>query len=119
PESIEQLQRDHRRQAHASDLIAACEAAFTRLGGDENESVTRSLGRVRAELQRVAEHEPRLSQVDAMLDTAAIQVDEAHALLDRVLSDLDLDPSAFDSIEQRLGRLHDLARKHRVAPEQL
>ncbi|SJZ64146.1 DNA repair protein RecN [Novilysobacter spongiicola] len=119
PESIEQLQRDHRRQAHASDLIAACETAFARLGGDENESVTRSLGRVRAELQRVAEHEPRLSQVDAMLDTAAIQVDEAHALLDRVLSDLDLDPSAFDSIEQRLGRLHDLARKHRVAPEQL
>ena len=54
-----------------------------------------------------------------MLDAAAIQIDEALSLLDRIRSDLDLDPSQFDRIEQRLGRLHELARKHRVTPEEL
>ena len=54
-----------------------------------------------------------------MLDNAAIQLDEAVVLLERVRSDLDLDPSALDSLERRLTRLHELARKHRVSPEQL
>jgi len=60
-----------------------------------------------------------LNDVDAMLDNAAIQIDEALTLLDRVRDDLDLDPSAFEQIENKIGRLHELARKHRVAPEQL
>jgi DNA repair protein RecN (Recombination protein N) len=48
-----------------------------------------------------------------------IQLDEALALLEQVRADLDLDPAAFDELDRRLGRLHDLARKHRVAPEGL
>ncbi|KGM53583.1 DNA recombination protein RecN [Lysobacter arseniciresistens ZS79] len=119
PGSVEQLLADHRRQAHAADLIDACEGVFARLGGDDGGSVTRELRRLRGELQRVVEHEPRLQEVDGMLDTAAIQLDEALTLLDRIRADLDLDPSQFERIEQRLGRLHDLARKHRVAPEEL
>lgn len=119
PDAIARLQADHRRHAHAAGLIAACDNAFARLGGDEGPSLSRSLQQVRGELQRVAEHETRLGDVDAMLDNAAIQIDEALALLDRVRSDLDLDPSAFDAIEHQLGRIHELARKHRVPPEQL
>jgi len=119
PDSILQLQVDHRRQAHAADLIAACDGVFARLGGEDGSSLSRDLQRVRGELQRVTEHEPRLAEVDDMLDAAAIQLDEALALLDRVRADLDVDPSRFDAIEQRLGRLHDLARKHRVTPEHL
>ena len=119
PGSIAELQADHRRQAHAADLIAACDSVVGRLGGDDDGAVARELGRARSELQRVAEHEPRLDEVDGMLDAAAIQIDEALSLLDRIRSDLDLDPSQFDRIEQRLGRLHELARKHRVTPEEL
>ncbi|WP_119718169.1 DNA repair protein RecN [Cognatilysobacter tabacisoli] len=119
PESIAKLNADQRRLAHAAGLIAACEGAFARLGGDDAPSLSRALQQVRAELQRVAEHEPRLLEVDAMLDAAAIQVDEALVLLDRVRGDLDVDPEAFDGLERRMGRLHELARKHRVAPEQL
>jgi len=118
-DSLAKLQADHRRHGHAAALITACENAFARLGGDEGPSLSRALQQVRGELQRVAEHEPRLDEVDAMLDNAAIQLDEALVLLDRVRSDLDLDPAAFESLERRLGRIHELARKHRVPPEQL
>jgi DNA repair protein RecN (Recombination protein N) len=118
-DAIARLQSDHRRHAHAAGLIDACDQAFARLGGEEGPSLSRNLQQVRGELQRVAEHEPRLNDVDAMLDNAAIQVDEALALLDRVRSDLDVDPSAFEAIERQLGRIHELARKHRVPPEQL
>ncbi|MFC5578119.1 DNA repair protein RecN [Lysobacter niabensis] len=119
PDSLLKLQADHRRHAHAAGLIAACDAAFAQLGGDESPSLSRALHQVRGELQRVAEHETRLVDVDAMLDNAAIQIDEALALLDRVRSDLDVDPDAFAQLERRLGRVHDLSRKHRVPTEQL
>ncbi|GAB3333084.1 DNA repair protein RecN [Marilutibacter aestuarii] len=119
PEALAQLDADHRRQAHASALIDACESALLQLSGDEQPSLSGSLQRVRGDLQRVSEHEPRLNEVDGMLDAAAIQLDEALSLLDRIRSDLDIDPDAFEAIERRLGRLHELARKHRVAPDQL
>jgi DNA repair protein RecN (Recombination protein N) len=119
PDTIATLNSSHRRHAHAAALIAACDSAFARLGGDESPSLSRQLQQVRSELARQAEHEPRLGEVDAMLDTAAIQLDEAIGLLERVRADLDIDPAALDEMERRIGRLHDLARKHRVTPEQL
>ena len=119
PESLAQLQADHRRSAHAAGLMEACDRAFATMDGEEGPSIARALQQARDTLQRVAEHEPRLVEVDAMLDNAAIQLDEAAVLLDRIRSDLDLDPQALEALEQRMSRLHELARKHRVTPDQL
>lgn len=119
PASIEQLGSSHRRQAHASALIAACDVAVARLNGDDDTSALQLLQQTRHELSRVAEHDPRLGEVDALLDSAVIQLHEALVLLDRVLGDLDADPEQFEDIERRLGRLHDLSRKHRVPMESL
>jgi DNA repair protein RecN (Recombination protein N) len=119
PEAIAALSASHRRQANASGLIDACNSAFARLAGEESPSVSRQLQQTRGELARMAEHEPRLREVDALLENANIQLDEALVVLDRVRDDLDADPAQFMELERRLGRLHDLARKHRVAPEQL
>ncbi|MET0582303.1 MAG: DNA repair protein RecN, partial [Pseudoxanthomonas sp.] len=116
---IESLSASHRRQANASGLIDACNAAFARLAGEEAPSVSRQLQQTRSELARMAEHEPRLREVDSLLESANIQLDEALVVLDKVRDDLDADPAQFMELERRLTRIHDLARKHRVAPEQL
>ncbi len=119
PAAIAALDANHRRQAHAAALIGACESVLGHLNGDHGESALGLLQSSRHELGRVAEHEPRLADIDTLLDSAAIQIDEALALLDRVRDDLDADPAQFEAMEQRLSRLHDLARKHRVAPDEL
>ncbi|MCF7220299.1 DNA repair protein RecN [Marilutibacter chinensis] len=119
PAALDQLATDHRRQAHAADLIAACDGALAQLSGDDLPSPVGIVEQIRGSLQRMREHEPRLDEVDGMLDAATIQLDEAQTLLDRIRSDLDIDPAAFQALDQRLGRLHDLARKHRVPPEHL
>jgi DNA repair protein RecN (Recombination protein N) len=119
PESIAELVSAHRRQAHSSALIASCDTALGQLGGVDGPALSHQLQQIRSELARQVELEPRLGEVDAMLDSAAIQMDEALALLEQVRADLDIDPDAFDDLDQRLGRLHDLARKHRTQPESL
>ncbi|MGY0632938.1 DNA repair protein RecN [Luteimonas sp. A478] len=116
-DAIDDLQASHRRLAHASELIEACDTALGRISDDD--AVTGQLQQARAELARVQQHEPRLAEVDAMLDSAAIQLDEAAVQLQILRDDLDVDPDSYRELEQRLGRLHDLARKHRVTPDAL
>lgn len=117
PEALAALDASHRRHAHAASLIAACELALEQLGGDA--ALGSQVQHLRSALQREAANESRLTEVDAMLDSAAIQLDEALALLERIRGDLDLDPEALEEIERRLGRVQDLARKHRIPPDKL
>ncbi len=117
--ALQTLSASHRRQANASGLIDTCNAAFARLAGEDAPSVSRQLLQTLGELSRMAEHEPRLGEVGALLESATIQLDEALVVLDRVRDDLDADPAQFMELERKLTRIHDLARKHRVAPEQL
>ena len=117
--ALQSLAASHRRQAHASGLIDACNIAFARLAGDDAPSLSQQLQQTRSELLRLATHEPRLKNVDALLENANIQIDEALVVLDQIRDDLDADPAQLLELERKLSRIHDLARKHRVAPEQL
>ncbi|KAF1722687.1 DNA repair protein RecN [Pseudoxanthomonas wuyuanensis] len=119
PAAIQALVANHKRQAHAAGLIQACDTALAELGSDEAPSVSRQLQQTRSDLARLREHENRLGEVDALLESAHIQVDEALALLGQIRDDLDADPAQFDELEHKLGRIHDLARKHRVIPDEL
>lgn len=114
-----QLQTAHRRQANAAGLLQGCEAALARLAGDDGQSLARALHQVSAELSRLSSDEPRLAEVVALLESADIQLAEASAGLERIRDDFDLDPSRLQQLEERLGRLHELARKHRLPIEGL
>ncbi|MBW8310393.1 MAG: DNA repair protein RecN [Rhizobium sp.] len=109
-----ELAAAHRRQANAAGLLQGCQAALARLGGDEGLSVQRLLHQTRADLQRLAADEPRLAEVLGLLESAGIQLAEAAAGLERLHDDFDLDPERLRRLEERLARLHELARKHRV-----
>ncbi len=119
PGAIDALVAAHRRHAHAAGLIDACEQALAALQGEQGPSLVGQLQQLRGSLARAREHEPRLGEVDAMLESAGIQLDEAQLLLQRIRDDLDLDPAQFDQLDARLARIHDLARKHRVPAEGL
>lgn len=119
PDSIARLLADHRRQAHSATLIDACNGVHAQLSGEDGPAVLDELQRNRHALSRVLEHEPRLREVDALLEAAAIQIDEALILLDRIRDDLDADPEQMLALEARLSRLHELSRKHRIPLEQL
>ena len=119
PGSIDQLLASHRRQANASSLGDTCTRARQLLGSEDDPSALELVREARGDIARMVEHEPRLGEVDALLDTAAIALDEAMALLDRIGDDLQDDPDLFADTEARLGRLHTLARKHRVPMEEL
>jgi DNA repair protein RecN (Recombination protein N) len=119
PASILDLLVNHRRHANAAGLIETCERALARLEGDDTPSLLQTLQQLRSDIGRARSDEPRLGEIDSMLDAAAIQIDEASRQLQRIRDDLELDPDQLEALDARLGRLHELGRKHRVAPEAL
>jgi len=122
PTAIAQLLANHRRQAYSSALVEACQQALLALNGEEEgaPSLLKRLHRLRQGLVRVSAHEARLAEIDELLETASIPLHEALHQLERVLDDITAnDPVNLLEMEQRLGHLHDLARKHRVPLEEL
>ncbi|MBC7657600.1 MAG: DNA repair protein RecN [Frankiaceae bacterium] len=114
PSGIEELLAAHRRQTHAASLLASYDTALAQLSGEDGIGVARNLRQVTAEVARQREHEPRLADVSALVDSARIQLDEAASLLQRWRDELELDESQLLALESRLTRLHELSRKHKA-----
>lgn len=118
-EDIENLIAEHRRQSHAVALTEGCARVAEALDSDHTENLPGMVQRLRQELARMLTHEPRLAEVDVLLEGAQIQLDEAASTLDRLRDDFEPDPVRLTELEACLSRLHELARKHRVEPEEL
>ena len=78
-------------------------------------AVEDSLRNASRALERVADKaEGRFDPVIAALERAAIEVAEASSELDRISSDLPLEPQALEQVEERLFAIRACARKHHV-----
>ena len=103
---------------HAEKLIEAMNAAQTALS--QKGEVEGSLRSAQRALERVADRaQGKLDPVIAALDRAAQETAEATGLLERVSSEVDLDPRALEKAEERLFALRAAARKHGVAVDAL
>jgi DNA repair protein RecN (Recombination protein N) len=116
---IVELEREQRRLAHASQLLEAGQRLLDGLSEDEESSIVDRLDRALRELDALIRLDARLAPVGEMLNAARIQIQEASGELRGYVRVLDLDPGHLAQVEQRLAAAHQLARKHRVATEEL
>jgi DNA repair protein RecN (Recombination protein N) len=112
------LEEEHTRLHHANHLLDTCQRALQTLYEDEG-ALTAQLGRTTQELTQLQRYDSRLAAPLQLLGEAAIQLDEAAAELRNYVNEIDLDPARLAQVENRLNALHDAARKHRVAVEEL
>ena len=113
------LEEEHARLANGAELIEGVQAVAQAVQGDEEAAVARQLARAVGRLEALGRYDAKLGEITALLSEAAIQIDEAGARLNHYLDGLDLDPGRLQTVERRLSTVHDLARKHKVKPEEL
>ena len=113
-----QLSATQSRLANAADLITAASEGTLALS-DGDDALTVRVAQLTQRLRAAAAHDAALADVVALLDPAAIQLDEAARALRDYQRRLDLDPDELKRVEDRLSAIHDMARKHRVRPEAL
>lgn len=113
------LHDEHSRLAHAGQLLETCHGAVTDLYENDEGTVHGQLSRIVAALDPVCDIDPALNTTRDMLNEALIQVQEAADELRHYAERLDLDPGRLEWLDTRLGSFHQLARKHRVDPDEL
>ena len=118
PAEFAELEAEHRVLARGSDIIEALESAQQTLDSDAS-GASRSLHRVAQRLEQHAGLDRDIAAAVGLLREAVINCDEALNSIQSALSRLDLSPERLGRLEQQLHQQHDLARKHRVEPEQL
>ncbi|MCP5159527.1 MAG: DNA repair protein RecN [Gammaproteobacteria bacterium] len=116
---IAELESEQRRLAHASQLLETGQRLLTWLSESDENPVTDRLNQSLRELDALNRLDTRLTPVGELLNAALIQVQEANNELRNYLQALDLDPVHLAQVDQRLTAAHQLARKHRIDPEEL
>ncbi len=115
---FQMLETEHRRLAQGNEIIAALQFARDSLTTEQTgigDIVHAAINR----LQEYAAIDPDINEAVQLLSEAAINCDEARDSLQAASSRMDLSPERLAEVEQKLSAQHDLARKHRVEPEQL
>ena len=111
-------QAEHRRLAHAQELIATVSECAEAL--DESEgSVTAHLAQVASRLAEAAALDPSLEDARRDAETAGVHAGQAAHDLRRYLQKLDVDPGRLSQLDARIKAVFDSARKYRVEPAEL
>ena len=71
------------------------------------------------QLEQLPLEVPALADTLQMLNEAQIQISEAGDNLRRFVDDYEADPARLAEVEERLSAIYQMARKHRITPEEL
>ncbi|MEZ5499411.1 MAG: DNA repair protein RecN [Steroidobacteraceae bacterium] len=119
PGEYEQLQAERGRLANRGKLDQAAQLAAAALYEAEDGNAHSYASRALAALRAAAPSDARLAELLPMVDSAAIQIKEAAALLRGYIDSLETDVGAQERIETRLSAIEELARKHRAPVAEL
>lgn len=111
---FEELGEEHKRLAHAVELVDGIQFAAHALYDADEDSASQTLAKVTRRLETLTEYDSRLVDITSLIKEATLRLDDAAAQLRHHRAGTELDPGRLEWVEQRLGQLHDLARKHRV-----
>ncbi|MDZ7668958.1 MAG: DNA repair protein RecN [Gammaproteobacteria bacterium] len=113
PGELEAIESEHRRLSQVQDLRASVSQSLEALDEDA------VAGRVLRLLDNLDDDHPRLAAARDAVRSADDLLRDAVRDLRSYDASLELDPERLQALDDRLAAIHDLARKHRVAPEQL
>jgi DNA repair protein RecN (Recombination protein N) len=118
-EDIRNIDEEHSRLANAGQLLETCQLGLARLDADDGNTAYSLINRTLEELTELAGLDSRLGDSTRLLSDASILLQECIDSLRQYTDRLELDPERLQWLEERIGILHDLARKHRCPADEL
>lgn len=118
PNELEQLETEQRSLANAEDILRGSQQ-LAALCSDDEQGLAVNMHRALHILRDLPEKTAALREAEQLLISAQIQVEEAQREIDHHLDAFSLDPERLLEVETRLSAIYDIARKHRINPEQL
>lgn len=116
---LEQLEAEQRQLANAEQIMHSCQQVINICSESDSGSVLQALTSSLSRLAGLRQHGRSLDEAHDLLAGAQIQVEEAVGELTRYLDHFEADPQRQQLVDERLGVIHDLARKHRINADEL
>lgn len=118
PQAWAELQQDHGRLAHATQLLEGSAEALALI--EEGEAaLDGQLAHIASLLGRLEAFDASLGECRGLIESAATQVDEAARALRAYAHRIDADPAALARADERIAIVLACARKYRVDPDEL
>lgn len=115
---LDELEAEQRSLANAEEILRSSHE-LAALCADDDQGLSVMLHRALHLLRDMPEKSGALQEAEQLLNSAQIQVDEAQREVDRHIDQFNLDPERLREVEERLSAIYEVARKHRIGPEQL
>ena len=113
-----ETEQEQRRLGNANSLLEAVSAALATLDDGEVAALP-ALQHAAAQLQNHGSFDPALAEVAQLFESATIQLEESALALRRYQDRLELDPARLAELDQRIDAVTQMARKHRLQPDEL
>src|SRR5690554_5823423 len=114
-EALEQEQA----QLSQADAVLHCSHQAALLCTEDDISAAALVRQALQQLEQLPVEIPALADTLQMLTEAQIQISEAGDNLRRFVDDYEADPVRLAEVEDRLSAIYQMARKHRISPEEL
>jgi DNA repair protein RecN (Recombination protein N) len=118
PQAWQETEQEQRRLGHAASLLEASDAALAALD-DSDAGALSTLQHASGRLTELTEVDAALGEAAQLFEGALIQLEESALALRRYRDHLDLDPARLAELDARIDAVTQMARKHRVPPEEL
>ena len=114
----ESLNVEHKRLAYAANLVEGARFSLELLA-EGDAACTQQVDTVVRRIDGLAEYDPALAEVAALLQSAQAELAEAVSALRRYADRVDLDPQRLGEVERRIEAVLGCARKFRSTPDEL
>ncbi len=113
------LEDEHQQLNHAESILSSLQSAINICKDNDEQNILAALGQVQSLLEDMPYRSASVESAYELLNTALIQIEEASTELSQAAESLDMNPTRLQELDDRLSVIHQLARKHKVKPEEL
>ncbi|WP_445368644.1 DNA repair protein RecN [Methylomonas sp. BW4-1] len=113
------LADEHHKLANLGKILSVGQQQLDILYDNDQQSVADMLGHVIHAINELAQYAGELNGVSELLSDAEIQIGEATQQLRRFLENQEADPQQLVWLENQIGVIQSLSRKHKIQPEEL
>jgi len=116
---LEALEEEHKKLSHGEESAVVNQQVLDLCAENDEFNLEQALNKAIALLQDIPYASKQTEEAGSLLNTALIQVEEASIALKHAIDQFEVDPQRLEEIDQRLGLIHKLARKHHVPANEL
>ncbi len=113
------LSEEHNRLANLGQILNEGQIQLDILYENEQQSVNQMLSHSLTALTELTQFSPELEEITEILTEAQIQIEEGSQQLRRFLESQEADPQRLNWLENQIGIIQDISRKHQTQPDQL